>query len=111
MATDPDAYVRNLKTMDAAIKKFNAQLKSIKQQREVTRERLYRYLVRNNLEEYGGYKAKSIAPKTKIPVKKKAEKEADALRLFREVGIDDPDAFLVAFHATQKFKKPTDDDE
>jgi hypothetical protein len=108
--TDPDAYIRNLKDMGDSIKRHNAQLKILKDKKKATESRLYSYMIRNNLEEYGGYKAAKLAPKIKNPIKKKAEKKSDAMRLFSDTGITDPESFWEAFQSTQKIVKPQDED-
>lgn len=102
--TDPDSYIRNLKEIGDSIKRHNSQLKILRDKKKATEQRLYTYMTKNNLEEYGGIKASKIAPKEKKLVKKKAEKKNDAIALFTEVGITDAETFWEAFQDTQKPK-------
>jgi len=107
--TDPDAYVRNLKDIGDAIKRHNAQLKILKSKKQESEKRLYIYMSKNNIDEYRGYKASKLAPKEKKPIKNKAEKKMDAIRLFSDTGINDPETFWEMFQNTQKLKPPDED--
>jgi hypothetical protein len=109
--TDPDAYVRNLKEIGDSIKRHNSQLKTLKEKKKAAERRLHAYMTRNNLIEYGGFKATTLAPKEKKPIKKKAEKKADAVRLFAETGITDPEGFWEAFQNTQKVALEQEQDD
>jgi len=107
---DPDSYIRNLNSIGESIKRHNAQLKILREKKKESEKRLHSYMIKNNMEEYGGYKASKIAPKEKKLVKKKKEKKTDAIRLFSEIGITDPESFWDALQETQKVKSPDEID-
>ncbi len=71
----PDGYVRELKTVDDTISRYNILLKSLREKKKTTQTRLYAYMEKNNLEEYGGYKASKLAPRKKVPRKKDKDKK------------------------------------
>lgn len=108
--TDAESYVRNLKSIGDSIKRYSSQLKELKEKKKLAEQRLYNYMNRNNLEEYGGYKKAKLAPKERKPVKKPAEKKSDAMKLFSDTGISDPELFWEAFQSTQKPAPPNEDD-
>ena len=66
-----DGYVRELESLDSALKRHNKAAKELREKKKKTQEHLYNYMKRNDLEEYEGYKLSKIAPKPKIVRKKK----------------------------------------
>ena len=100
--SDPAGYIRQIKSIDDTLKRLNAETKSLRKQKKVSQERLYSWMIKRNVEEYEGFKIEKLAPKPKARRKKEKDKREDALRLFGEVGINDPDAFWESFKATQK---------
>jgi hypothetical protein len=98
----PEGYVRQIKSLDEALHRHNEQTKNIREQRNKAKERLYKWMKSHNLEEYQGYKLNKLAPRPKVPRKKTREKKEDALRLFTNIGVDDPEELWVAFQRTQK---------
>jgi len=107
---DPQSYVRNLTSINDSIKRHNQQLKILRAKKMDAQRRLHTYMVRNNLADFEGYNQTKIAPKVKLPVKKKADKKADAIRLFTDVGISDPEILLDAFQRTQKYTPSEESD-
>ncbi len=102
MAGDMDSYARNLKNIEESIKRHNAQLKDLRVKKIAAEERLRNIMQRRGVNEYEGYKLDKLGPKPKKSVKKKAEKKADAVKLFREANIDNPELFWDMFQDTQK---------
>ena len=99
---NPDAYIREIESIDEALKRLNTRVKELKAKKQLSRERLYRWMESHHTEEYKGYSARKLAPRPKSVRKRAKEKKADAMRLFSEVGITDPEEFWDALQATQK---------
>lgn len=100
--SDPYSYVRNLAKIKDSEKRCTSQLKELRQKKKQTEQRLYEYMKKNNLDNFEGYKASKLAPKPKKMVKKKSEKDQDALKIISDVGISDPELFWETLKATQK---------
>lgn len=97
-----DGYVKRLSSIDAAIKRHNDQLKQLRKQREDIKKSFSTWMERNNQEEYAGYKLEKIKPKQKKKSKPKKEKKEDALRLFTQIGVSDPEELYEQFLITQQ---------
>lgn len=104
--TDPEGYVRNLKSINESIKRHSDQLKTLREKKKAAEDRLYRYMSKNNLDEYQGYKISKLTPKKKIKRKPEKEKKQDAIDLFCQNGIQDPETFWEQLKSTQKYKDP-----
>lgn len=108
---NPDAYIREIESIDEALKRVNKHAKELRAKKNASRERLYKWMEHNHVEEYKGYTTKKLAPKPKIKRKKPKEKKESAVRLFSEIGVDDPEALWEAFLETQKPVVPDAPDE
>jgi hypothetical protein len=97
-----DVYCRELKNIEAALKRSNEQVKQLRAKKKLNQERLYTYMVRHGLEEYEGYKLSKITPRPKVIRKKAKDKKADAISLFSQVGIPDPEDFWATLQSSQK---------
>ena len=86
-----EPYIRQIKSIDEAIKRLNSQLKDLRKQKAISQTRLYEYMRRNNMEETGGVKLKKITPKPKMMRKKEKEKKEDAVHYFESLGLNDPE--------------------
>lgn len=99
-------YLRVIDNLDKEAKRLQKQLSIVRAEKHKQEAYLYSYMKRHNIPEltYGNKKVKleKIAPKEKMPRKKKSEREEDAVRLFREIGIPDPRDFYGEFLKTQK---------
>jgi ABC-type dipeptide/oligopeptide/nickel transport system ATPase component len=98
---DPSSYVTTIKRIKEDEKKLRQRVKEKQVERKKYEERLYKYMLHANLEEFSGIKIKSIAPKPKVPRKKKGEKHKAAIDLLSNVGMPDPEAFYKEFTRTQ----------
>lgn len=98
----PTSYVKEIESLKKEIKRLNSHLKSLRQQRKQSEKHLYNYMVANNLESYEGITAKSIKPKA-IQRKPLSQKKSDAIKLFRDSGIEDAEKFWDEFQATQRY--------
>jgi len=120
-----ESYTNEIKSLDAEIKRLNDHIKRLRLQRKTANENLYKYMIRHNLQKIGDGKqaitlSKCAPPKPRTRVKPKRERHEQAIELFREVGIPDPEEFYLQFEATQKnvsgeakeqpIRKPTKND-
>ena len=99
-------YVRTLNSINKELKRLNDEKKRLTLEKKKIERFLYEAMKRTNVKEYQGYKTAKLSPKEKIkPLrKKKKEKYHDAIRLFTEVGIPDPEGFWNEFQRTQKIE-------
>jgi hypothetical protein len=104
--SNPDAYIRQIHELDAAIKRNIDHGRKLRQQREQVNLRLYNYMQRHHLEEYGGIRIKAVSPKTRMKRKSMKQKKKEAVELFTQIGIPDPDGFWLEFQSTQKNTEP-----
>lgn len=101
--SNPNAYIKEIDSLTFEIKRLNTVLKKLRKQKRAAQTHLYNYMVRNKIEKYGGHTIKSVCPRQSRPRKSKSAKKADAIELFRQVGIVDPEKFFTEFNATQKY--------
>lgn len=99
--TTPAGYLRQIKELDQALKRYNLKTKELREKKKLAQHRLYKYMARRELDEYEGIRISSIAPKEKKIRKKAKDKKQDAIRLFAEAGIPDPVSFWDDFQSTQ----------
>ena len=96
------SYVKELASLDTEIKRLNKVRKSLNEQRKLCKQRLYEYMKSRNMEEFEGVKIEKITPKTTAKRKPEKQKRKDAINLFNEIGIPDPEDFFNKFIQTQK---------
>jgi len=100
-----DGYVREIKSLRKEIKRLNGSLKLLRDQKNLAEGRLYNHMKKNGIEKTDGITIKSIIPREeKLPRKKKSEKKRDAIELFQEIGVSDPEALWVEFQSTQRYQ-------
>ena len=102
-----DSYVREINSLDAEIKRLNAHVKRLREQKRQAQTNLHGYMVSHGLEKVGEGKnaitiSKCAPPKPRRKPKPKKERVAEAIELFRDAGIPNPDEFYAQFEATQK---------
>jgi len=95
------SYVYTLNSLNDEIKRLNAHLKNLREQKRETQRLLKAYMDSQGIVEVDGIKAVNLTTRQRRPRKKKAEKEIDALRLFQETGIPNPKEFYIRFQETQ----------
>jgi hypothetical protein len=100
-----ESYVHEINSLEPEIKRLNQRLKQLREQKKTAENHLYQYMVRHNLEKFEGKTLKKLTPKQKQTRKPLANKKADAIKLFRETGIPDPETFWLEFQQTQKLAK------
>jgi hypothetical protein len=97
-----DAYIGEINSINSALKQYGKSCRELRKQRKLAVERLYSWMKSNRLDEFKTYKLDKIAPKPQVQRKKAKEKKEDAIRLFIETGIADPEGYWDAFQKTQK---------
>lgn len=102
-----DSYVREIKSIDEEIKRVNAHLKRLREQKNQAKSRLYTYMKKSNTVKCQNISIKSVAPRVKkvrVPKKTEAQKRKDAILFFEKVGVPDPKDFYEEFAQTQMIK-------
>ena len=104
MAT-ADGYIHEIKSLRKEIKRLNDHMRTLRDQKNITEGRLYQYMKKNGIEKLDGITINSIRPRSEhLPRKKKSEKRRDAVELFQQIGVSDPEALWAEFQATQKYQ-------
>lgn len=103
----PDGYVNEIESLNKEIKRLNAHLKSLREQRKTAQTHLYEYMVAHNLEKYNNITLKSVTPRQRKQRKPEKKKKEDAINLFRDIGVNDPEDFWLQFKATQSYTSPS----
>ena len=106
-----DGYITQLASINDTLKRLTSKVKDLKRQKKDIEERLRRWMEKNGYEECEGYKLTKLQPKPKAPRKKKADKKRDAIQLFADIGIDDPDELYEKLRETEKIKTSENTDE
>ena len=90
----PDGFVRQLRTIDESLKKYNERIRELKKRREFAHEKLSEWMAKKGMEEYKGIplKTKKSKPRKK-PVTKKYKKQ-NMLKLFNDIGVPDPEDII-----------------
>jgi len=95
------SYINEIKSIDKEIKRLSIHTSNLKKRKKEVEQNLHNYMKSHNINELEGVKISKLDTK-KAPRKKPSEKKRDALALFREVGIPNPDEFWNEFVTTQK---------
>lgn len=98
------SYVNSIKNINESIKKINENVKKLKEQRKIHEHRLFLFMQKNKLEEYEGIKIDKIRPKPAIQKKKAKEKKEETIKLFSEIGVDDPTELFKLTESIRKSK-------
>jgi Asp-tRNA(Asn)/Glu-tRNA(Gln) amidotransferase B subunit len=102
-----DAYSREVININIELRKMNERSKLLREQRSKAMERLYKYMVDNDLESIGEdpnkiTRKQCAPPKPRNKLKPKKQRDNDAIELCRITGIPDPETFFEEFKKTQK---------
>ena len=106
-----DSYVRQVQSIDESLTRLNHKVKELRKKKKEAEERLYVWMQRNGHEKYDKYTIQKLQPKPKSKRKPKKEKRQDAIKLFSDIGIDDPESFLQEFERTQKYIENVENDD
>lgn len=104
-----ESYVREINSLDTEIKRLNAIVKRLREQKRQAQTNLHSYMVSRGLEQVGEGKQaitirKCAPPKPRPKTKPKKDRKAEAIELFRDAGIPDPNSFYEQFESIQKAK-------
>ncbi len=97
-----NSYVRQIKECDNAIKRLNRQSKDARTKKKLAQQHLAKWMEKNNVDTYEGISFKKIAPKPPSKRKPAKQKKLDAIRLFADIGANDPEGLWEDFQRTQK---------
>lgn len=103
-------YVKSINGLNETIKRHNDVIKKLREQRKIYENKLFLFMEKNNMEEYEGIKIEKIRPKEKLEKKKAKEKKEETIRLFTEIGVDDPVELFKITESIRKSKPKKDDD-
>ena len=87
----PESFVRKIHSLDENLKKYNEKIKMLRSTRKETLERLAKWMEKKGLEEYKGIKLENISSKPKKQRITKKYKKRETMRLFSEMGVQDPE--------------------
>lgn len=99
------SYSHSLKSINEEIKRLNQRLASLRIEKMNTERRFKKWQRMNGLDEYDGYKREKLCKnddRPKMARLKKQEKVDVAVRLFREVGVPDPEGLYNELVEVQK---------
>lgn len=103
------SYVNEIKSIDAELKRLRERSSKLREQKQKAQSALYFFMKNNRHETYEGFKIDALAPKPKKSRKSAKQKKADAIVLFQETGIPDPENFWNSLQSTQKSTEQKDD--
>jgi hypothetical protein len=106
-----DADVRRLKEVEEALKRANEKAAELRKKKKKAQDHLYNSMRKQGIDNYKGYTLKKVQPR--VPAKRKPSKakKADAINLFRTIGVEDPESFYSDFEQTQKFRPVIENEE
>lgn len=102
--SDGSNYVKAIESIKGEMKRLGDRQRILREERKKTEFRLFQWMRARGYQDFEGYKLEKLKPKEMVPVlrKKKKEKVADAINLFRDIGVSDPVGLYQEFLATQK---------
>ena len=106
-----DRYVKQLNDLDVTLKRLNAKTTELRKKKKDIQTHLHAWMVKTGNEKYQGYTVAKVAPKPPAKRKPAKAKKQDALALFQQVGIDDPETFWEEFSKTQKAVAQTEQED
>lgn len=95
-------YKNEIDSLDKEIKRMNAHLKKLREQKREAQRHLCDYMERHQLEKFDNITLKSIQPKERRKAKPKSQRKQEAIDLFYQIGIPDPQGFWNEFQTTQR---------
>ncbi|AQM73230.1 hypothetical protein B1750_gp249 [Noumeavirus] len=98
------SYAKQIESITKEVKRMNEQSKKLRERKKSLEAKLFEYMEKRNLDEVSGIKRKNIAPKPKPCRLKKKEKDQLAVRMLTEVGLPDPEGFLLQMRKAESGK-------
>lgn len=100
----PEAYVRVIKEIKEELTRLAVLSSELRIQKKEQEKYLRKYMKKNKLEKYKDITLKSITPKRPSLIKPKDKKKEDAINMFRDQGIENPEEFWNELQISQKFQ-------
>lgn len=95
-------YIREIENVEREIKRLRLKIKELKKQKMTAELHLANTMERMHITEVGKIKLEKIKPKEKVKRKSRKQQKKEALRLFQEVGIPDPETFYTELERRKK---------
>lgn len=106
MSNPANSYVSQINRLNKEIQRLNKRIRDLRAERRRHESHLLSYLESTGGERAGNFTVKSLRTRLgKGPTrtrKKETEKRRDAIALFREVGVPNPETFYKEFKDTQR---------
>lgn len=99
-----EGYANEISSIQKEMKRLQSQIKNLREQKKNAESHLYKYMSSTGINKIQTITIKSITPKEKVIRKKKADKVRDAIQLFEDIGVPDPERFYQDFLETQKYR-------
>ena len=96
-----ESYAKEINSLNTEIKRLNGKIKSLREQKKKAESNLYHRMQRDSSQKVEGITIKSVTPKERKKRKPISQKKADAIDLFKEIGVPNPEDFWEEFQATQ----------
>lgn len=96
-----ESYVNTIKSIDKELKRRREGIKKLNEEKKLNQRYLYQWMKSRGIDQLGGITLKSIEPKEKVIRKKPSEKKSEAIKLFHQIGVPDPQGFWEEFKKTQ----------
>jgi len=97
-----ESYVKEINSISDELKRLNKRAKYLREQKQKTQTNLYNYMKNHNIERYGDVTKDSLAPKPKSIRKPAAQKKEEAVVLFSQAGVRNPEDLYQRFLQSQK---------
>lgn len=97
-----NSYVRQIESLNKEIKRLNSVVKKLRSQRSTIELHLYNTMEKNHIEEVGKYKLEKLKPKEKVKRKSKKQQKKEAISLFYEIGVPDPETIYEELERRKK---------
>lgn len=99
------SYINEIESVSKEIKRLSSSLKKLRLQKARAEENLANVMEKEGIDQIGKIKLEKIKPKEKLKRKSKKEKKQEAITLFYQIGVPDPEGFYQEFEKTQKATK------
>jgi hypothetical protein len=111
---NPDAYIKEIRSIDNEIKRLATHTKGLREQRAKNMNSLYIYMSNNKIDKIGEGKGaitiKQCGPRdNKKKMKPKKQRREDSIEKLRERGIPDPESFYEEYERS-KYREPREKD-
>lgn len=99
-----DGYVYEINGLSAEIKRLVVRTKELRNFKKKAEQNLFELMDKSGMDEYGGIKKEKIKPKIVTKRKGIKQKKNDAIQLFYQIGVPNPEELWVEFIKTQKIE-------